>query len=65
MIEIPPEVIEAISECRESGEHNMFDRNGVINWCINNGFRDAALWLYENKKHYSDVLIEFGKMLKD
>lgn len=65
MIEIPQEVIEAISECRESGERNMFDRSGVIDWCINNGLRDAALWLYEHKKIYGQVLIEYGKLLKD
>ena len=64
MTEIPQTVLEALIECRESGQCNMFDRNCVMNYCIDNGLSRAAVWLYENKRLYGQVLIEFEKWLK-
>lgn len=65
MIEIPDNVLEALTDCRESGQCNMFDRECVMNYCINNGLSRAAVWLYEHKRLYGQVLIEFGKLIKD
>ena len=62
-IEIPEDVIEGLLEVRESGLTNMFDRNAVIRIMNDNGWNDAAMWLYDNEQSYMDALNEMGKLV--
>jgi hypothetical protein len=58
MILVTNEVLEGLTEARDSGEHNMFDYYSVMDWCINNGYRAAALWMYENKAKYMNGVMQ-------
>jgi len=54
MVKVQNSVMEGLEACRDSGEHNMFDRHGVIHWLNDNGYYDAALWVLNNKSLYTE-----------
>ena len=53
-INVSKEVWEGISFVRESGKVNMLDRPMVAKICMDMGFHEAALWVNDNRKLYSE-----------
>jgi hypothetical protein len=41
---VPAKVLQGIMECRDAGEHNMFDAGHTILWCYEHQFPEAAEW---------------------
>lgn len=65
MIQVHPSVLEGLEAARDSGKYNMFDRNSVMLWLIDNGYRNAALWVYENKSLYARGILEGFEVEKE
>jgi hypothetical protein len=54
---VPAKVLQGIMECRDAGEHNMFDAGHTILWCYEHQFPEAAEWVYENRAAYGKGII--------
>lgn len=57
-VKVSKNVHDGITAVRDSGELNMFDRDGVAKLCSNMGFYEAALWINDNKKEYANGIFE-------
>jgi len=55
---VPENVLKGISAVRNSGATNMFDRNTVTKLAINMEFYEAALWIDEHKKEYTEDIFK-------
>lgn len=57
---LPIYVLQALSEARADGRHNMFDKGGVTQLCIELEHRDAAAWLFDaDNSQYMEALNAF------
>ena len=55
-IYLSEEVADGLEACRQSGAHNMFDRNGVMQWLNINNYHAAVCWVADNKGLYSQLI---------
>ncbi len=53
-VEVPPDVLEGLEAVRDSGETNMLDRPAVASLAYTFGYPDAAAWVEENPRLYSE-----------
>jgi len=51
-------VLEGITFVRDSGKVNMFDRPMVAKICMDMGYHEAALWINDNRKLYSEGIFQ-------
>ena len=57
-IHVNSDVLEGIRAVRDSGRTNMFDRTRVIEILEEMGFDQAAVWVSEHKKEYSQGIFQ-------
>lgn len=57
-IEVTAEVMDGLEAVRASGATNMLDRPRVIELLDQLGFDQAAVWVTENKKLYSEGIFQ-------
>ncbi len=53
-IKVSQGVFDGITAVRDSGEINMFDRNGVAKLCSDWDYHEAVLWIHEHPKEYGE-----------
>jgi hypothetical protein len=53
-VKVTKTVLDGITDVRDSGKTNMLDRNTVAKLCSDMGYYDAALWINDNKREYSE-----------
>lgn len=57
-IKVPKPVLDGIAAVRNSGATNMFDRPMVAKLCAEMDFHEAALWVNDNRKLYSEGIFQ-------
>ncbi len=64
-IKVPKPVLDGITAVRDSGATNMLDRPMVAHLCMDMGYHEAALWVNDNRKLYSEGIFQGFEAMED